>query len=254
MPELLPWHHMPAQDVLLAFRAATEGLSAEESKKRLAEHGPNRLKVEKPTSALRILWRQVLSPLMLVLAIALLLSLVLGKYSDAVLTLAVIMINVVMGFVQEYKADRALHALRNYLPTTATVRRDGKVVTIAAQDIVPGDILLLAAGAKITADARLLSSFDLATNESALTGESNEVVKGITPVAANAPIADRTSLVLAGSNVVSGKAEAIVVATGLQTEFGKVTAMVANTENEPTPLQRELLRLSRALVVVMLSG
>jgi P-type Ca2+ transporter type 2C len=251
MPELLPWHHMPTQDVLLALQTGPAGLEEAEAKKRLQEHGPNGLRVEPPTSMFKIFVRQAGSPLMLVLAVALLLSLVLGKYADSLLTLAVMGINVLMGFIQEYKADRALHALKTYLPATAVVRRGGHVLTIPAQEIVPGDILLLASGAKVTADARLVSVFDFATNESALTGESNEVLKAIAGVAAATPVAERSSLVLAGSSVVSGKAEAVVVATGLKTEFGKVTDMVARTDNEATPLQQELLRLSRALVGVM---
>jgi len=254
MLELLPWHHMPAQDVLLALQTSKQGLKLEDAKKRLRENGRNRIRVEKPTSALKILLRQMGSPLMLVLVIALLLSLVLGKFADSILTLTVIGVNVLMGFIQEYKADRALRALKNFLPMTATVRRDGKMVTIPAEEIVAGDILLLAAGAKITADARLLSVFDFATNESALTGESSEVVKTIEPVKAEATVADRVSLVFAGSIVVSGKAEAVVVATGKLTEFGKVTEMVATTENDATPLQKELLRLSRVLVGIMLGA
>lgn len=254
MQELLAWHHMSPQDVLLALESSKDGLKPEDAQKRLKTHGRNRLKVEKPTSALKILLRQVLNPLMLVLAIALVLSLVLGKVTDSALTLAVIGINVLMGFVQEYKADRALYALKNFLPLTATVRRQGKVMSISAEEIVPGDVLLLTSGAKVTADARLLSAFEFATNESALTGESNEVAKSIEKVSAEALVADRTSMIFAGSTVVSGKAEAIVVATGRTTEFGKVTEMVATTENEATPLQQELLRLSRSLVGIMLGA
>jgi magnesium-transporting ATPase (P-type) len=143
MQELLPWHHMPSQDVLLALQSSRDGLKADEAKQRLREHGRNRLKVEKPTSALRILVRQIGSPLMLVLAIALTLSLVLGKVTDSLLTIAVIVVNVIMGFVQEYRADRALYALKTFLPLMASVRRDGRVVSISAEEIVPGDILLL---------------------------------------------------------------------------------------------------------------
>ncbi len=254
MQELLPWHHMPSPDVLLALGSSKDGLKVDEARRRLNEHGRNQPKVEKPTSALSILVRQIGSPLMLVLMIALTLSLILGKVTDSLLTIVVIAVNVLMGFVQEYRADRALHALKTFLPSLANVRRDGKTLSLAAEDIVPGDILLLAAGAKITADARLLSVFDFATNESALTGESNEVAKLIEPVSSDASVADRLSMVFAGSTVVSGKAEAVVIGTGQQTEFGKVTAMVVGTANQPTPLQRELLRLSRSLVWVMLGA
>ncbi len=253
MQELLPWHHMSSQDVLLAFHSSKNGLRSQVVKRLQNEYGSNRIQVEKPTSSLRILFRQAASPLMLVLGLALVLSLVLGKVSDAVLTLAVIGVNVLMGFIQEYKADRALHALRTFLPNSATVRRDGKVVNLTSDQIVPGDILILAAGAKITADARLVSVFEFATNESALTGESNEVVKFVHVVATETPVADRTSMIFAGTTVVSGRAEAVVVATGATTEFGKVTKLVSAT-NESTPLQQELLRLSRWLVAVMCSA
>lgn len=254
MQELLPWHHMTAQDVLLALKTSREGLGEEMVKQRMSEYGRNKVKAEKPTSALKIFLRQIGNPLMLVLAIALLLSLALGKVADSALTLAVMAINVLMGFVQEYKADRALYALKTFLPVTTTVRRNGRVMTIAAEEVVPGDILLLSSGAKITADARLLNVFELATNESALTGESSEVIKALDPVSAEALVADRASMIFAGSIVTSGRAEAIVVATGRATEFGKVTDMVATTTNEATPLQQELLRVSRLLVGIMLGA
>ncbi len=254
MSELLPWHHMPAQDVLLALGSSGQGLQASAAAQRLLEFGPNQVSVARPVSVPSLVFRQVKSPLMLVLVLALLLSVGLGKLADAVLTFGVIALNTLMGFIQEYQADRALHALKTYLPVQALVRRSGQVVTVLAQDIVPGDILLLSAGNKITADARLLSASNFSSNEAALTGESSEVNKSATPNPLDVQVAERASMLFAGSSVVSGRAEAVVVATSQQTEFGKITAMLATTPNPITPLQQQLKRLSVWLVGVMLSA
>lgn len=245
---------MPAQDVLLALESSQTGLGTEEAKRRLKESGYNRLHKEKPTSVLKIFLRQLESPLMLILVIAVTLSLVLGKYADSILTLGVIAINVLMGFIQEYRADRALRALKTFLPTTAMVRRNGKVLSIDAEEIVKGDILLLEAGSKVTADGRLLKAFNLATSEAALTGESSEVEKSVQAVETDAVVADRASCVYAGTIVTAGRAEVVVTETGKTTEFGKVTDMVVAATDDRTPLQVELLRLSRALVGILLAA
>lgn len=254
MPELLPWHHLPPSDIFLAYQTTANGLPAEGIEQRLQTYGANKFSRERPTSAFKILWRQVSSPLMVVLTLAVGLSLGLGHVIDSLLTFLVMLINILMGFIQEYKADRSLLALRHYLPALALVRRSGKIMRVSVEDIVPGDIMLLSTGDKVTADARVFVTHSLATDEAALTGESQEVNKTVAPVAADAGVAERTSMVFAGTVVVAGKGEAVVVATGRQTEFGKITQLVIAPVPETTPLQDELLRLARSLVGIMLAA
>lgn len=251
MPELLPWHHMSPQDVLLALRSTKDGLKPEDAKKRLQEHGENRLSEDRGTPLLKIFWRQLMNPLVFVLAVAVGLSLGLGHVTDGLLTLAVMLMNVMLGVVQEYRAERALQALKKFLPAEVSVRREGRVLTLSITEVVPGDVLLLLAGAQVPADARVLLAMDVSVNESSLTGESAEVEKNAPGVGASALITEQTSMVFAGSTLLSGKLEAVVVATGKQTEFGRLAESVASIQDEPTPLQVELARLARSLVWVM---
>jgi P-type Ca2+ transporter type 2C len=254
MPELLPWHHVPTPDALLALRSSLDGLSSDQVKERRKEFGQNVFAAKRRTPVGKIFWRQVSSPLMLVLMFAIGLSVILGQALDAILAVAVVCVNVIMGFAQEYQADRSLQALKQYLPSLAHVRRDGRVLTIAATEIVPGDIMLLSTGDKITADARVCVAQALATDESALTGESREVMKTTAPVVVESVITDQASMVFAGTTVVAGSAEVLVVATANHTEFGKLAQLVIEPNEQSTPLQLELVQLTRTLVGIMLAA
>lgn len=251
----MPWHHMPAQDVLFAVESAPYGLSVQEAKERqLIQSKKGLLKQDRPTSWTRIFFRQLTSPFVAVLAIAAALSTFLGKWEDAALTLGIVLLQAALGFAQEYKADRALYALRSLLPQKARVRRGGRVLEVPAAEVVAGDIVLLTAGDRVLADGRILQAQDFSTNESPLTGESGEVQKTARPVELETTVAERLSMVFAGSTVMSGKAEIVVTAVGTETEFGKVTTMVRSTAQQDTPLQHELKRLSRLLVFMMLTA
>lgn len=254
MPELLPWHHMSPQDVLLAFETSTSGLTKTEAEQRQLQYGLNQLRVDKGVSLGKIFLRQMSNPLVFVLGFAVLLSIGLGRYTEGLLTLAVMLMNALMGVMQEYRAERALQALKKFLPAEVSLRRAGEVVTVPVAEVVPGDILLLATGSQVPSDARVLVAKDVSVNESALTGESAEVIKHVSGVAASALLTEQSSMLFAGSLVVSGRVEAVAVATGKHTQFGKVTEMVASVADEPTPLQAELSKLSRMLVIMMVAA
>jgi Ca2+-transporting ATPase len=251
MGELLPWHHMEASDVLRSFASRPEGLDPLAADRLLQKQGKNGLAVEPKTKTLQLFFRQFTSPLLVVLAFAALLSAVLAHWSDVSLILIIILMNVFLGFFQEYKADKALQELRAMLPLVTKVRRGGKVIEIPSGEIVPGDICLFISGDKITADGRIISATSFSTNESALTGESREVEKSADKVATDAALSDQTSMVFAGTVATEGKAEVIVTATGSGTAFGKIASMVSDTVDEETPLQRELRGFSRKLAILM---
>lgn len=251
MPELLPWHHMLPQDVLVALHTSTDGLSLAQVQERLQIHGYNRLRSERGAPIGKIFVRQLVNPLVFILALAVGLSLYLGHHAESILTLLVMFGNAAMGFFQEYQAERALLALKRFLPNEVSVRRAGQIAIIPAEEIVPGDILLLGAGTQVPADARLLVAKDVSANEAALTGESAEVMKKLDGVAVEAPLHEQVGMLFAGSTLQAGKAEAVVVATGKETHFGKITEMVAGVADDQTPLQTELVHLTRWLVVAM---
>ena len=251
MYERQQWHAMDPKGVLGLLKTGSRGLEADEAARRLQADGLNILKLEKPMSPVQLLWRQLKNPLLLILIIGGIVSFSLGEHLDAGAIAIVLLLNVALGFVQEFQADRALFALKHYLPVQALVRRNGQPVEIPATEIVAGDILLLAPGMRIAADARLISAKDFAALEAPLTGESAEVEKGIAVVAVDAPVAERTSLVFAGTTVARGTAEAVVVATGVHTVFGTLAELTQSAQDRQTPLSADIARLSRKLTVFM---
>ena len=253
---VIAWHAQSVKDVLEALHTSRTGLTGAEAKERLAEYGPNALPQKPPKSWVLIFLSQFGSPFMAILIFAGVVSAVLGELLDVGVILAAILINVILGFVEEYKADRSLEALKHFLPQEVNVRREGAVVTVASEDVVVGDVLLINTGDKITADARLLSANAFSTNESALTGESSAVKKTADEVGVEHSVGDRTSMVFAGTAALAGRAEAVVVGTGLATEIGRISQLVAEIKDEKTPLQDQLAAFARllAIVVLMLTG
>ena len=247
MIEARPWHHLGVEEVLRLLNSGRTGLSGDDAKKRLAELP--RLAKLKATSSLKILLRQFASPFMLILAAAVGLSAVTGEWQDAVLILFIVLFNVILGFFQEYRADRALFALAQLLPRTAVVRRDGQIITIPAEAVVPGDLMYLTSGDKIVADARIISARNCSTNEAPLTGESEAVEKTSHHVKLEATTPDQVSMVFAGTVVVSGKAQAVVVGVGEATVFGRITQLVSTVGEVETPLTGELKRFSRRITI-----
>jgi P-type Ca2+ transporter type 2C len=230
--------------------AALEGLSSAEARRRLVETGPNEIAREQATHPLALLARQFTSPVIWLLIGACILSVVLGEWLDAAAIAAILVINAVIGFFQEYRAERAVLALRSMTARRARVRRDGHSVMVTADTIVPGDVLVLEAGDLAAADARLQTAHSLTTNEAALTGESTPVQKTAEATPADTPLADRHDFVFMGTAVATGAGLAEVTATGMRTELGRIATLIGTAETSATPLQRRLARVSQTLLYI----
>ncbi|MFM9059023.1 MAG: cation-translocating P-type ATPase [Planctomycetaceae bacterium] len=252
--DVVGWHAVVAMDV--AARLATDpdrGLAAAEAARRLAASGPNVLREAPAEPWWRRFVRQFREFVIGLLLVAAGISAALGDLADAAAILAIVLVNAVIGFVQEQRAARALAALERLAAPAARVVRDGLPLVVPARDVVPGDRIELAAGDAVPADARLVAAFSLAVQESALTGESEPAAKEVAgPLPATAPLGDRRNMVHAGTIVATGRGAALVVATGMETELGRIAGLLERTEPEPTPLQRRLAELGRLLIVVCL--
>ena len=252
-----PAHARPAEDVVAALGSDLRtGLTRQEALARLEEHGPNSLPEGVRESALSRLLRQFQDPMIYVLLGAAVLTTVLGEVVDTIVILSVVVINAVIGFVQEGKAEDALEGIREMLSLDAQVRREGTWQTVPAEDLVPGDVVRLSSGDKVPADLRLTSTANLRVEESALTGESVPVDKDAAPVAADSGIGDRTSMAFSGTVVAAGSGTGVVTATGADTEIGHITTMLEDVESLETPLTRQMTsfgkKLSLAVVVLAL--
>jgi len=244
------WHQLSAAEVLTQVGSVQAGLSGTEAAARLAANGPNRFSAVVATSSLRMLAGQFTSILVWVLIVAGIVSIVLDQPGEGLAILAVVVLNAAMGFFQEYRAERALAALKGMTAPRGTVRRDGRALSLPAADIVVGDILSLTSGDLVPADARLVTAASLSCIESALTGESDAVIKhAASTEPLETPLAERRNMVFLGTSVAGGTAEAVVVATGTATEFGGIARLMAATSSsDQTPLQRRLDAFGRVLV------
>ncbi len=236
------------------------GLTTAEAEARLARFGPNELREAPPPAAWRRAVAQFTDPLVLLLVAAILISLAAwasdgatGAPLDALVIVAIVIVNAVIGFWQETRAMRAVAALREMSATHSTIVRDGEVQSIAAGRLVPGDVVLLSEGDAVAADGRVVEAVSLHVVEAALTGESTPVDKQSHPVAADAELVERTSMVYSGTAVARGRAVAVVVATGMTTEIGAIAALLDRTEQEPTPLQRQIEWLGKVLGLVVVA-
>ncbi len=232
---------------------ADVGLTTAEAAARLAEHGPNELAREEASSPVLLFLAQLKSPMIILLGIAAIVSGALGEVPEAVAIIAIVVLNAIVGFVQEFRAEKAVLALRNMTAPRARVIRDGHAALIAARDVVPGDVLLLESGDLVGADARLLEAHALSTVESTLTGESVPVEKDLTPSTAQTPLAERSDSVFLGTSVATGSGRAVVLATGQRTELGKIANLLATAEEQQTPLQLQLEKVGRSLVWLCLA-
>jgi Ca2+-transporting ATPase len=245
-----PWS-ASAEQVLRDLNVSAEsGLTAPDVERRRAEHGSNRLREAKPRSAAAILVAQLSSVIVLLLAVAAGLSFAFGEAVEAVAIVVVIVLNAVIGFLTEIRAVRSMEALRGLVEGSATVHRDGGVSRIIAADLVPGDIVLLEGGDVVPADLRILTASRLLADESALTGESLAVEKRADPVDEDAPLAERSSILFQGTPLVRGSGTGAVVATGMETELGRISELVAQAERGTTPMEQRLEALGRKLVWV----
>lgn len=247
-----PWHASHVADVLAELGTTREGLGTAEARSRLATVGPNVLPRARQDGPLQLLWRQIHSPLIWVLIASAALAIALGKVTDGVVVLAVVVLNTIIGFIQEYRASRALAALVDMVPEQVTVMRDGERQSVPAAELVPGDVVLLASGDRVPADMRLVALKGLSVEEAALTGESVPAGKQLDPVAADAPLGDRRSMVFGGTLVTGGTATAAVTTTGVSTELGRISAMLREAATLETPLTRALGVIGRYITVGIL--
>ncbi|MHB8763681.1 MAG: cation-translocating P-type ATPase [Deferrisomatales bacterium] len=248
------WHSQSAEEVLAQLGSSATGLSAQEAARRLAADGPNELKESKRISSLQIFLGQFKSLIIWVLVAAGVISGLLGERVDAIAILAIVVLNAVIGFYQEFKAEKSIAALKKMTAPHAKVRRDGRVTSIPASDIVAGDVLALEAGDLVAADARLLEAASLKCIESALTGESEAVTKqAATLEQSDVPLGDRENMVFMATSVAAGTGQAVVVATAMKTELGRIAVLIEEAgAEEKTPLQQKLTSFGRILIWVAL--
>jgi Mg2+-importing ATPase len=244
-----PLWSVPIDEVLADCAARSEGLSQADADRRLQQVGPNRVSDTRTISPLGLLLNQLRSPLVLLLVFAMVLSLVLGETTDGVIVLGIVVGSVLLGFLQEYRASRAVARLLAVIDTRVTVLRDGREVELPPGALVPGDVIVLAAGAAVPADCRILRSTDLFVDESALTGESYPAEKGAGDLGADTPLARRSNLLFQGSHVVSGTGRAVVVLTGANTMFGTIAERLRLRPPE-TEFEHGLRRFGNLLIQI----
>lgn len=248
------WHTMDAQELLELYGIDPDyGLSAKEVLKRQEEAGPNELSEGVKVSALALFLHQFKDFMVLVLMAATLISGLLGEYLDAVTILAIIMLNGILGFIQEFRAERSLQALKELSAPTAKVLRDGQWMNVLAKELVPGDIVALNSGDRVPADLRLIETNSVFAEESALTGESVPVSKSAEKLLEeDAALGDQRNMAFLGTLITMGTAKGIVVRTGMRTEMGKIADLINTTEEAETPLQRRLEQFGKILIVLAL--
>jgi Ca2+-transporting ATPase len=245
-----PWHQMQVGAVLGALQSTPQGLSAEEAQRRLATDGPNEITEGKRRTPLRMFVGQFTDFMILVLLAAAAISGLIGEAKDTIAIVVIVILNAVIGFIQEYRAERAMEALKAMAAPTATVMRGGAIVVIPASEVVTGGILLLEAGGIVPADLRLIESARLRVDESALTGESIPVEKSIAPLPDETPpLGDRKNMAYKGTVVTYGHGRGAVVATGMRTEFGRIAALLQQAGDLKTPLQQRLSHFGRRMAV-----
>ena len=248
------WHAIEVTQALKELQTdSRHGLTFEEAKNRLGEYGFNELKKENKKSAWGLFFNQFKNILLVILLVAIALSALIGEVIDAAIIGVIVFFCALLGFIQEYRAEKAIEALKKMLSPTITVLRGGKQEEIPSKELVPGDILLLEAGDKIPADARLFEEHSFRCDEASLTGESLPVDKEVRPLLAKAPVSDRKNMVFAGTVVAYGKAKAAVTATGMLTEFGKIAEAVASVEEEKTPLEKRASEIGKWLGLIALA-
>ena len=251
-PTIPNWHQVSAAEATQRLNVdPVTGLSSEEAAMRFEHYGPNRLKETPPRSRWLLLADQFKGVLILVLIGAAVLAAIIGDLTDAVVILIVVIINAFLGFSQEQRAEQSLAALKQMLAPTAEVRRDGKTMELSADQLVPGDIVLLGSGDRVPADGRVIAAHSFEVDESALTGESRTVGKHVESLTDDhVPLAERANLFFMNTIVTRGRAEMVITATGMRTQLGLLADMLVETRDSPTPLQVQLDHLGRRLALI----
>lgn len=259
-----PWHGLDAEEVMKALGVDRNGLKSREASERLQRYGYNELRRVKRRTALQMFLDEFKDIFILLLIAATIFSAIIGYYevirggefmesfADVITISAIVVLCAVTGFVQEYRAEKALEALKRLAAPKARVIRDGMEMMIPAREVVPGDLLALEEGDQVPADARLIEVVELKANEAVLTGESTPVEKALTTLDEDTPVSERRNMVFSATHIVYGRGKAIVTATGMETEFGKIAEMVQTAEEEETPLKRKLDRFASRIARVVL--
>ena len=247
----MAWHSYDYDVVFQKLSSSTEGLLAQEAQRRLLEFGPNRLQAAKHKSPLARLFAQFHNVLIYVLLGAGVVTVLLGHWVDSSVIFGVVLINAIIGFIQEGKAEKALDAIRNMLSQQAMVKRDGKFCYLPAEQLVPGDVVLLQSGDKVPADLRLFRSRDLRIDEAMLTGESVPAEKAPDPVAEQATIGDHQCIAYSGTLVTYGQGQGVVVATADRTEIGRISGMLGQVQTLATPLMRQMASFTKWLTLAI---
>lgn len=245
-------YNLDISAVLEAVGSRRAGLSDDEAASRLDEYGPNVLETGKKASPIVLFFRQFLSPLIYVLLVAVIISIVVGHYTDAWVILGVLILNAIIGYIQESRAEKAMEALMKMAAPRAGVRRDGKLKEVPANEIVPGDIIILEAGDKVPADARLIEASNLKANEATLTGESVSVDKYIKVISGEPGVSERKNMVFMGTAITYGRATAVITSTGMSTEMGRIATGLQEVKPEKTPLQKSISKLSHFIIGLFL--
>lgn len=252
-----PWHYRSADDIVAFYKTdVNSGLNTTEAQTRLSQYGYNELTEGKTKTPLAILWEQLTQPLVLLLIFAAVVSAFLGKSDSVIAISAIVVLNAALGVFQEYRAEKAMAALKKMSAPLVRVRRNNLVQEIESREIVPGDLVLLEAGNIIPADARVVSAINLRVEEASLTGESYPVDKMVDPIPTEQlPLGDRKNMLYMGTSVTYGRGTAVVVSTGMDTELGRIARLIQGVSSEPTPLQRRMAELGKvmfgAAVVIM---
>lgn len=262
------WHSMDKEEVIQALKTSPRGLTTEEAKKRLTQYGYNELKEKKRRTALHMFIDEFKDIFILLLIAATVFSTIIGyyelstnpelgfleTYADSITIGVIVILVAIAGFIQEYRAEKAIEALKKLAAPRARVLRDGKEAIIPAREVVPGDILVLEAGDTVPADARVIERVELKADEAVLTGESTPVNKDLLTVKPEAPVADRRDMLFMATHTVYGRGKAVVASTGMHTEFGKIAELVQTAEEEETPLERKLdsfaTKIAKIVVIV----
>lgn len=247
------WSNLTPDNVFDKLSSSPDGLSEEEAKSRLKEHGRNELEEGEEVSPLKLLLEQFSDFLILILLVAATLSLVLGHQVDFYLIISIVIGNGIFGFIQDWKAEKSIRALKEMASPDATVYRNGQAKEVSREEVVPGDVIALEQGSAVPADARLIEEESVKVDESTLTGESEPVKKNLDSVEAGSDLAEKTDLVFKQTNVVRGRGKAVVVSTGMDTEIGKVAQKLQEVEQELTPFQKEVNKLGKRLGIVLLA-
>ncbi|WDT78641.1 MAG: HAD-IC family P-type ATPase [Candidatus Manganitrophus sp.] len=248
-----PWHQLTAAQTLTVLESAPEGLSHAEAARRLSDYGQNTLKETERKSPWSILLSQFTDVMILILLIAAAISWWIGEFTDTAMILVIVLLNAALGFSQEYRAERALSALKKLEQPQVVVRREGAYLQIPSRDLVPGDIVAVEAGQKVPADGRLIETVQLKVDESQLTGESVPVGKELKPLnQREVPLGDQINRIFMGTVVMTGHGSAVITETGMRTELGKIASLLQTVEDRKTPLQRRLASMGKRLAAAAL--